>query len=142
MTGPLISLSAKSRFVPGALPDSMFEPPIDFQNVLLVPEQYRICSGPMIVRDVEMGESSISRRDDTMELNEGKASGELELVRPTPSIVSDSLSINQSNSTVVSMPTNGSTTTSLGDGILVDSLSLEENILPQHDRSVYLGENT
>lgn len=97
---PLLSFSAKSRFLPGALPDSMFEQARGTQSLpVLVTNGFSIeRSGhqmaytPTMIADrggMEMAETSMSSRLDTPELTDKSVGNMEKLLKPQLNIARD-----------------------------------------------------
>lgn len=100
MTAPLLSLVAKARFVPGALPDHLFEQPKDGHNVPAgvlteIPEENLgwAVSGTG-GKDLEAGESSSLRRQISQRLGRGEVEcgDRQQLLEPRVNMDSDALS--------------------------------------------------
>lgn len=103
MTGPLISLVAKARFVPGALPDHLFEQPKSYRSVpvgLPTGISKESLGWPVVGtvaedgEDLEAGESSSLRRQISCRLARGEVeSGDRQqLLEPRVNVDSDALS--------------------------------------------------
>lgn len=103
ITGPLVSLVAKARFVPGALPDHLFEQPKSYRSVPVgMPTGISkeslgwpvVGTVAEVGEDLEAGESSSLRRQISLRLARGEVeSGDRQqLLEPRVNVNSEALS--------------------------------------------------